>query len=216
MPIGSTRIGVVCFRCYQPGHYKAECPQTSVNSGVCFGLANRAIGLRIVQIREQALVIAEGHNKGRHRLEVSCIDHALCVDMPVGVLVSLSRVVRHCSIVIAGQTFVFDLILLEMTNFDVILKMDWVRRRGCGDYFFASLLSKEDDVVENDYPAVVRDFLDVFLEDLTELPPRREIEFTIDFMPGTAPISMALYRMAPVELEELNKQLDDLKMKGFI
>ncbi|XP_059638544.1 uncharacterized protein LOC132280805 [Cornus florida] len=37
MPAGSTRIGVICYRCNQPSHYKSECPQTSVNSGACFG-----------------------------------------------------------------------------------------------------------------------------------------------------------------------------------
>ncbi|XP_059654784.1 replication protein A 70 kDa DNA-binding subunit C-like [Cornus florida] len=37
MPVGFARSGVICYRCNQPGHYKSECPQTSVNSGACFG-----------------------------------------------------------------------------------------------------------------------------------------------------------------------------------
>ncbi|XP_059639261.1 uncharacterized protein LOC132281583 [Cornus florida] len=49
--------------------------------------------------------------------------------------------------------------------------------------FRASLLTEEDDVVGEVYPAIVCDFLDVFPEDLTELPPHREVEFTIDLMP---------------------------------
>jgi hypothetical protein len=48
------------------------------------------------------------------------------------------------------------------------------------------------------------------------MPPDREIEFAIDLVPGTAPISKRPYRMAPQELVELKKQLDDLKQKGFI
>ena len=53
---------------------------------------------------------------------------------------------------------------------------------------------------------VVCEFSDVFLKELPELPPEREIEFCIDNVPGTAPISMPPYRMAPAELKELNKQ----------
>ena len=50
---------------------------------------------------------------------------------------------------------------------------------------------------------VVRDSSDVFPDDLPRLTPDREIEFHIDFLPGTNPISIAPYRMAPTELKEL-------------
>ena len=63
---------------------------------------------------------------------------------------------------------------------------------------------------------VVREFLDVFLEDLSGLPPDREIEFSIDLLPGSSPISKAPYRMALVELRELKAQLQELLDKGFI
>ena len=54
---------------------------------------------------------------------------------------------------------------------------------------------------------VVKEFLDVFPEDLPGLPPDRVLEFFIDVIPGTTPISKAPYRMVPVELAELKKQL---------
>ncbi|KAL5554706.1 hypothetical protein UlMin_042107 [Ulmus minor] len=57
---------------------------------------------------------------------------------------------------------------------------------------------------------IVRDFVDVFLEELPGLPPDREIQFEIELLLGTAPISKAPYRMAPVELKELQAQLQDL------
>lgn len=63
---------------------------------------------------------------------------------------------------------------------------------------------------------VVRDFIDVFPEDLPGLPPIREIEFSIETYPGTSPISIPPYRMAPAELKELKKQLQELQEKGFI
>ena len=55
-----------------------------------------------------------------------------------------------------------------------------------------------------------------FPEELPGLPPEREIEFCIDIVPGTDPISMPPYRMAPAELKELNEQLKELLDKGFI
>jgi len=63
---------------------------------------------------------------------------------------------------------------------------------------------------------VVHEFEDVFLEEVPRLPPNREVEFSIDFVPGTGPVSMAPYRMAPVELVELKKQIEDLLGKHFI
>jgi hypothetical protein len=57
---------------------------------------------------------------------------------------------------------------------------------------------------------IVREYPDVFLEKLLGLPPRREIEFSIDVLPGTMPTSQAPYTMTPVELAELKVQLQEL------
>ena len=57
---------------------------------------------------------------------------------------------------------------------------------------------------------VVCEFLDFFPDDLPGIPPKREIEFIIELLPGTAPISKRPYRMATNELEELKKQLREL------
>ncbi|KAK9167057.1 hypothetical protein Scep_002248 [Stephania cephalantha] len=64
--------------------------------------------------------------------------------------------------------------------------------------------------------SVVCEFPDVFPEDLPGLPPPREIDFIIELVPGTKSISIPPYRMAPRELEELRKQLQELSEKGFI
>ena len=60
------------------------------------------------------------------------------------------------------------------------------------------------------------EFPDVFPDDLPGMPPDRDIEFVIYLLPGTAPISKRLYRMAVNELEELKKQLKELLDKKFI
>ena len=62
---------------------------------------------------------------------------------------------------------------------------------------------------------VVREFSDVFSEDLPGIPPDREIDFHIKLAPGTKPISKAPYRMAPSELKELKVQMEELVNKGF-
>ena len=63
---------------------------------------------------------------------------------------------------------------------------------------------------------VVCEFLDVFPKDLPGLPPDRDVEFSIELEPSTAPISRCPYRMAPKELAEMKKQLEELLEKGFI
>ena len=63
---------------------------------------------------------------------------------------------------------------------------------------------------------VVQEFPDVFLDELPGMPPNRQIEFSIDLVPGTTPISIAPYRMAPAELKEPKIQLQELVDKGFI
>ncbi|KAL0283702.1 UNVERIFIED_CONTAM: Transposon Tf2-11 polyprotein [Sesamum radiatum] len=63
---------------------------------------------------------------------------------------------------------------------------------------------------------VVRDFLEVFPDDLPGLPPHREVNFTIETLLGVAPISITPYKMAPVELQVLKKQLEELLKKGFV
>ncbi|KAK2452021.1 putative mitochondrial protein [Trifolium repens] len=79
---------------------------------------------------------------------------------------------------------------------------------------FASL--KLEGGVEIKELPVVQEFFDVFPEDVSDVPPEREVEFAIDLVPGTSPISMAPYRMSASELGELKKQLEELLKKKFI
>nr|GFC43040.1 putative reverse transcriptase domain-containing protein [Tanacetum cinerariifolium] len=63
---------------------------------------------------------------------------------------------------------------------------------------------------------IVRDFSEVFPEDLPGLPPTRQVEFQIDLMLGAAPVVRAPYRLAPSKIKELSDQLQELSDKGFI
>ena len=84
---------------------------------------------------------------------------------------------------------------------------------------YGSLFAVSDELgTRADYPSlfVVDEFLDVFPEELLGLPPVGEIAFSIDLVPGAQPVSIPPYKMAPSELTELRKQLDELLEKGFI
>jgi hypothetical protein len=63
---------------------------------------------------------------------------------------------------------------------------------------------------------VVLEFPDVFLEDLPGMPPERKVEFAIELITGTAPISKRAYRVSGPELVELKKQIDELLENGYI
>ena len=63
---------------------------------------------------------------------------------------------------------------------------------------------------------VVEEYADVFPDEIPELPPSRDVDFSIDLIPGAGLVSMAPYRMAPAELAELKKQIEDLLEKKFI
>ena len=146
---------------------------------------------------------------------------------------------------------------MDMSEFDVILGMDWLisyrividceRRRvtaytqdgtrvvfqgGMHDIlphigyesrcqgqlagWLASLTLEDEERSDLDLPRVVYKYVDVFPDELPGLPLRRVVDFGIELHPGTLPISMTLHRMAPVELQELRVQPQEILDKGFI
>ncbi|GJS73761.1 putative reverse transcriptase domain-containing protein [Tanacetum coccineum] len=90
--------------------------------------------------------------------------------------------------------------------------------KGCRVFLIQVTKKEEVEIPEKrieDVP-VVRDFLEVFPEDLPGLPPTRQVEFHIELIPGAAPVARAPYRLAPAEMKELVEQLKELSDKGFI
>ncbi|GKF66310.1 reverse transcriptase domain-containing protein, partial [Tanacetum coccineum] len=61
---------------------------------------------------------------------------------------------------------------------------------------------------------IVREFPEVFPEDLPGLPPVRQVEFQIDLLPGTTPVARSPYRLAPSKMQELSDQLQELSDRG--
>ena len=139
---------------------------------------------------------------------------------------------------IGNYLFPSVLIVLESQGLDVILGMDWLSKYG-GNIDCASksiLLTTPEGrrikyvschvpnrtqvnsltrVVQEEVP-VVKDFPDVFPQELPGMPLDRDIEFFIELLPGTGPISKRPYRMPAKDLEEIKKQIKELLDKGYI
>ena len=95
------------------------------------------------------------------------------------------------------------------------IKAKRLLHKGCEAYL-AHVIDKSSLEVTLDDVPIVCEFSYVFPEDLPGLPPDKELEFEIELLPGSTPISIPSHRMAPVELKELKTQLKDLVDKGFI
>ena len=87
--------------------------------------------------------------------------------------------------------------------------------KGCESYLAYVIDTKKAELSLLDIHTVC-DYPDVFLKELSGLPPQREIEFAINVVPGATPTSITPYRMALMELKELKLRLQDLLDKGFI
>ena len=102
-----------------------------------------------------------------------------------------------------------------MSNVISAMQAQRLLRKGC-EAFLALVLDSKRGQIELENILVVKDFSDVFPEELPGIPPEREVDLSIEILPGTTPTSKAPYRMAPTELKELKIQLQELLDKGFI
>ncbi|TYK28616.1 ty3-gypsy retrotransposon protein [Cucumis melo var. makuwa] len=218
----------ICFKCRQEEHTADRCPMRLIGNA-----QNQRAGTLLV-LGHYALVLFDSGSSHSFisstfvlyaRLEVEPLHHVLSVSTPSGECMLSKEKVKACQIEIAGHVIEVTLLVLDMLDFDVILGMDWLAanhasidcscKEGTWSILASMVDTKEVDVSLSSEP-VVRDYLDVFPEELPGLPPHREIEFAIELEPGTVPISRAPYRMAPAELKELKVQLQELLDKGFI
>ena len=102
-----------------------------------------------------------------------------------------------------------------MSNVISAMQARRLLRKGC-EAFLAMVLDSKRGQIELENILVVKDFPDVFPEELPGISPVREVELSIKILLGTSPTSRAPYRMAPTELKELKIQLQELLDKGFI
>ncbi|GKB83985.1 hypothetical protein Tco_0950880 [Tanacetum coccineum] len=97
--------------------------------------------------------------------------------------------------------FSYEIEIDNGRSFDVIMVMDWLSDHRSEIIFYEK---KQKEMV------VVRDFPEVFPDDLSGLPPSQEIKFRIELVLGAIPVTKPSYRLAPSEMEELSRQLKEL------
>ncbi|GJR56355.1 putative reverse transcriptase domain-containing protein [Tanacetum coccineum] len=174
-------------------------------------------------------------------LEPSDLGFRYEIEIASGQLVEIDKVIKGCKFEIEGHVFDIDLIPFGHGSFDVIIGMDWLSNnkaeiichekvvriplpdgnvlRVVGERLDEKerlLMSAKSSDKKQEEIVVVRDFPEVFLDDLSGLPHIREIEFRIELIPGATPVAKSPYRLAPSELEELSRQLKELQDTGFI
>ncbi|GJZ34001.1 putative reverse transcriptase domain-containing protein, partial [Tanacetum coccineum] len=131
-------------------------------------------------------------------LEPSDLGFRYEIEIASGQLVEIDKVIKGCKLEIKGHVFDIDLIPFRHGSFDVI-----IGERPDGKARFLMGIKKQEEIV------VIREFFEVFLDDLPGLPPIQEIEFRIELIPEATPVAKSPYRLAPSELEELSRQLKE-------
>ncbi|XP_073288488.1 uncharacterized protein [Primulina huaijiensis] len=115
----------------------------------------------------------------------------------------------------ASHTFIFERIALKHAFPVESLSAVECMTKGAERFLVYSVDVLKSSPSLADLP-VVCEFGDVFPDEILGLPPVQEIDFSIELIPGTVPLSKAPYRMEPVELKELKDQLEDLLAKGIL
>ncbi|GKE09845.1 putative reverse transcriptase domain-containing protein, partial [Tanacetum coccineum] len=169
----------------------------------------------------------------------TALDHYYDVELADRRIIGLNTILKGCTLNFLNHLFNINLMPIELGSFDAIIGIDWLASnrgnearlhiisytktqeyvlKGCL-VFLANVTTKETEEKSEkkrleDIP-IVQDFPDVFPEDLSGLPPTRQVEFQIDLIPGAAPVARAPYRLAPSEMKELLEKLKELFDKGF-
>ncbi|GJT82807.1 putative reverse transcriptase domain-containing protein [Tanacetum coccineum] len=152
------------------------------------------------------------------------IDTFYNIEMADGNLVSTNTVIQGATLTLLNQPFKIDLMPIKLGSFDVVIGMDWLSKYHAriicdekvvhipidGETLIIRVMEKKLDEKRLEDIPVVREFPEIFPEDLSGLPPVRQVEFQIDLIPGVTLVARAPYRLAPSEMQELSNQLQEL------
>ncbi|GJZ06259.1 putative reverse transcriptase domain-containing protein [Tanacetum coccineum] len=174
-------------------------------------------------------------------MEPSDLGFSYEIEIANGQLVEIGKVIKDCKLEIDGHVFDINLIPFGSGSFDVIIGMDWLSDHRaeiiCHEKVVRiplldgkvlkvlgeklkekvrKLISAKAKEKKHEEIVVVKDFPEVFPDDLSGLPPVREIEFRIELIPRAMPVAKSPYRLPPSELEELVGKLKELQDTSFI
>ncbi|GJT61718.1 putative reverse transcriptase domain-containing protein [Tanacetum coccineum] len=203
---GGQGSDVTCFRCGEKGHYKNKCPNNGNQGGgnqIRGNLQNPQNNQRQNQGNPKGSNQASPSNQGECRAPGRV--YSLCTEAAV----------KDNNVVNGKRSGIKSESRLEVIS---SIRTQKYIDQGCQVFLIQMMKEEKTKISERrieDVP-VVRDFPEVFPEDLPGLPPTRQVEFHIELIPGAAPVARAPYRLAPAEMKELAEQLKELSDKGFI
>ncbi|GKB64171.1 putative reverse transcriptase domain-containing protein [Tanacetum coccineum] len=193
-----------CYECGDKNHNRSQCPnQNNQRGGNAIG---RAYAIRDIEQGQGTNVVTE----------LGAFD----------IVIGMDWLVKHDAVIVCGKKEVHIPVKNEVlvvkgnegvSRLKVIscIKARKYMEKG-SQLFLAHVMEKEPSEKRLQDVPVIRDFLEVFPDDLPRLPPPRQVEFRIELIPGAAPVARAPYRLASSEMKELSDQLKELSEKGFI
>nr|GFA09522.1 putative reverse transcriptase domain-containing protein [Tanacetum cinerariifolium] len=152
-------------------------------------------------------------NLGNHLFEIDLMPIELGT---FDVIIRMDWLILHDAVIVCGKKEVH----VPLKKRTLVVKVSCMKVKKYvdrGSYLFvAQVVEKEAVERRLEGVPVICKFSDVFLEDLPGLPSPRQVEFEIELVPRAAPVARAPYRLAPSEMKELARQLQELSDKGFI
>ncbi|XP_075499977.1 uncharacterized protein LOC142538546 [Primulina tabacum] len=233
--VGSGR----CFRCKEMGHTELKCPIFAMTKESVNPDSSVISGNILIYGKEAITLIDTG---ATHFFMSEVFMHSISVEptvmplhfnivLPSGDEICATNIIKACPVQVGNRLLFADLIVIPIVAFDVIwawigfsmgisiiscLQANKLLHKGCMGFLASVVYVQKESNLQLQDIDVVQDYPDVFADDVPGLPPDREVEFVIDLIPGTSPISKAPYRMTPIEMKELKTQLQELLDKGFI
>ncbi|GKB17159.1 putative reverse transcriptase domain-containing protein [Tanacetum coccineum] len=219
----------LCFNCQRPGYFARECRApfkraAPVNEGKSFQcVCECGCGLRgypkvggrvlfFITLSFATVLFDSGADfsfiytefVSLLNVKSSIVNPSYVIEIADGKKVEVDRIIRGCKLELGNSLFTIDLIPLGHGSFDVIVGMDWLSQN-------KAVIVCHKKVVK--IPLIGGEILRVQGE---RLPPHRQVEFHIDLIPRAMPVAKSPYCLAPSEMQELSRQLQELQDKGFI
>ncbi|GJX84636.1 reverse transcriptase domain-containing protein [Tanacetum coccineum] len=203
---------VTCHACGEKGHYRNQCPKANNNAhgrayllrdknahqdptysqGCTMILLNQPFEIDLMPIKLGSFNVVIGMDwLFKYHARIICDEKVVHIPIDGGTLI------------IRGDRSKTRLSLISC------IKIERYISRGY-QVFIAQVMKKKSDAKRLKDIPVVREFPEVFLENLLGLPPIRQVEFQINLILGAAPVAQAPYRLAPSEMQELSDQLQEL------